>query len=125
MLKEHPSASNAKAITILKISADQISVPDPSDITPIPITQAWVETSTVTTLGELEKIDAAPQSAFLGASKGAGLFFEILKGIRKSDLVIGYRQKAERLPKIFQAPGPPVKIFTQLQGCLAKSAAFF
>lgn len=125
MLKEHPSASNVNAITILKISADQINKTDRSDIVAVPISNAWIETATVTTLGELERIGGASELSFLAASKGAGLFFQILRGVRKDGLVIGYRSKTDRLPKIFQAPPPPTEVFEQLRNCLAQNAALF
>ncbi len=122
-VKEHPSASARNAITMIKISADQINKVDLSDTVPIALSNAWIETSTVSTLGELEKIEVASEPYFLGASKGTGLFMQALKGIQKEGLIIGYRSKGQPIPKIFEVTAPPPQIFEQLQHCFSKNTA--
>ncbi len=124
MVKESPSSSAANAITIIKISADQIRNVDLSDARAIPLSNAWLETSTVTTLGELEKIEVAEKTYFLGASKGSGLFIQALRGIRKEGVVIGYRTQGNPFPKVFKAESPPPEIFEQLQSCLSQNASW-
>lgn len=123
MVKESPAASDQNALTIIKITAAQIHKEDFSDAVSIELTDAWLETSTVTTLREVEKMNTGSEPHFLGGVKGTGLFNTLLRGMRKDGLMIGYRSKPMRRAKIFQVSAPPPKLFEQLRSCLAKSAA--
>ena len=125
VVKESPAASDQNALTIIKITAAQIRKEDLSDAVSIELTDAWLETSTVTTLGEVKKIDTGSDPHFLGGVKGTGLFNTLLRGMRKDGLMIGYRSTPMRRAKIFQVQGPPPELFEQLRSCLAKSAAIF
>ncbi len=125
VVKESPAASDQNALTIIKITAAQIHKEDLSDAVSIELTDAWLETSTVTTLGEVKKIDTASEPHFLGGVKGVGLFNTLLRGMRKDGLMIGYRSTPDRRAKIFQVSAPPPELFEQLRSCLAKSATIF
>ncbi|GEM_PF-5898281 len=122
MIKSSPAASDKNALTIIKITATQVYEEDFSDAVSIPLSEAWLETSTVSTLGRLNKIMAtAPH--FIGGSPGAGLFDTLLQGIRKDGLIIGYRAEKDPLARVFDVGSPAPHLFEQLTTCLAKAAA--
>lgn len=121
MVKASPAAGSRNALTILKITATQVFQQDFSDALPIRLSEAWLETSTATTLGNLKNTGKAPH--FLGGMAGDGLFNALLRGIRKEGLIIGYRAEIVPLARVFEIGVPPPHLFEGLKTCLAKGAA--
>ncbi len=124
MLKASAASGARNALTILKISATQVFQEDFSDAIAIRLSEAWLETSTVTTLGLLEKV-IDKDAHFIGGMPGNGLFMTLLRGMRKDGLVLGYHPEAEPFARIFDLGIPPSHLFESLKICLAKGAAIF
>lgn len=124
MLKASAAAGARNALTILKISATQVFQEDFSDAISIRLSEAWLETSTVTTLGLLEKV-IDEEMHFIGGMPGNGLFITLLRGMRKDALILGYHPETEPFARIFDLGTPPPHLIEDLKICLAKGAAFF
>jgi len=124
MVKASPATGDQNALTIIKITATKVHQEDFSDALPIVLSEAWLETSTVTTLGRLKKImDEKPH--FLGGMSGVGLFNGLLRGIKKDGLVIGYRSESSALARVFAVAAPSAHFFEGLKTCLSKGIATF
>lgn len=124
MLKASPASGSRNALTILKITATKVFQKDFSDALPIRLSEAWIETSTVTTLGLLKKsIDK--DAHFVGGIPGNGLFHTLLRSMRKDGLIIGYHSETGPFARVFKVGVPPPHLFETLKICLTKSAAFF
>ncbi len=117
IVEEKLPTGGKRTFTLLKISAGRINPRDFSNVTPIDLTDAWVETSSGTSRGKIEKTEIGQAGYFLGGVAGIGLFESLLPGIEKDGITVGYLSEAEPVETIIHTPAPPPHLFKRLFTC--------
>ena len=110
--------TGTKATTILRIKANRINKSDLSDLSPIKINDAWIETALGTSAGQLAKVDVSPEPHYLGGKEGSELFHQLFGGILKNGATIGYQEGEKEVISSVPTP-PPDVIINKLMPCLA------
>jgi len=117
MVEETSSSKGTRTWTLIKVSAGAMLSHDPTDLFPLKIEEAWLETSTGSSLGLIKKVDQEQAFYFLGGSKGFSLFEVLLKGIGEDGITLGFRTKSELKVTVLHVPAPPRSLFLKLYGC--------
>ncbi|MFQ5780391.1 MAG: hypothetical protein ACE5HN_06340 [Nitrospiria bacterium] len=106
-----------RKMTLLKVTAGHINKVDLSDVTPIRIQNAWVNTSSGTSKEKIIKIDVGSDPYFLGGTDGFQLFRSLLQGIQKDGVTVVYLAGSD-LETVLSIPKPPTEMIDELRPCL-------
>jgi len=120
MLAELTPSNKVRSVSSLKVVAmESINTKQPRKIG---IHYAWIRSSTGSTVGKIKTTKLETELNYLGAGPYE-LFLDILSGIVKDGVVIGYQQRAGSFDKIFEIPEPPrVELIQKLNSCLKELA---
>jgi len=87
--------------------------------TPIKLYGGWIRSSSGSTVGRLKPVNTNPEPHFLGAAAGLELFQELLNGIVKDGVAIGYQEKPGMFDKVIKVPDPlPPERLRNFVACL-------
>ncbi len=110
------SPDQVRAYTTLKVKAAQRV--KPRGYVSIIIHQAWIKSSSATTVGRLKKVDVDPEPYFLAVQAGIDLFQDILKGLMENGIVVGYQEKPDTFDKVFEVKAPlPLDVQAKVIRC--------
>lgn len=125
MIEERSFSQRARAFTLIRITADQVSSIDILERLPIEIQNAWIETVSETSIGNIEDVGSDQSPYFLGRKMGLRLFQNLLAGIEKEGMTVGYQRKTgQEDPTVgkvkLRVPVPPSEVTEKLKVCLDK-----
>jgi hypothetical protein len=113
LLGELITPQKAQTSTALKIRAVKY------DDRQIKVHSGWVRSSSGSTVGKLKKIDH-PGMYFLAGANGMDLFRNILRGILKDGVSVGYQENPGAFDKVFKIAEPlPDDSARALSSCLS------
>jgi len=103
-----PQPSGTWANITLKVTAAKTVNPQGQKFERIPIRihDAWIKSSTESTVGRLKKVDATPEPYYLGVGS-LELGQEILKGLLVDGLIIGLQESPGKFDIVFRVEEPP------------------
>lgn len=104
ILAEPTPAGMVRSVSSLKITATETTQGKNSK--KVNIHYAWIKSSSASTVGKIKTTKLETDPNYLGAGK-YDLFFDVLDGVVKNGVVIGYQEKPQSFDKIFEVRDPP------------------
>jgi hypothetical protein len=102
--------------TELRLTARRRSVGDLLRETPVPISDAWLRTTTGTSVGALSRITT--EADFVASSPGLQAFADLFRGLRSDGAVLGVRFAGATTDQVEQTGPPPKKVSDAVVACL-------
>jgi hypothetical protein len=117
LFAEHSAPENTHMFTALKISASKYD--SARKEVPIELAGGWIRSSSGSTIGRLTTVKTDAGTEFLGAASGPELFQNLLDGIIKDGMSVGYQEKAASFDNVLRIAEPlPPERLRNLQECL-------
>lgn len=111
-------SSRVKIGTLLKITVNEIALDQDFKLTPIRLYGGWIRTSSGTTVGKLMTISVSPEMYYLGVTPGIDLYLELVSGMLKDGVTVGFQRRPGGLDTTMTIPTPPpVETIAKLETC--------
>lgn len=116
MIAEPTPTGKVRSVSSVKITATETT--QGKNPKKVKIHYGWIKSSSASTVGKIKTTKLETEPNYLGAGKYE-LFLDVLDGIVKDGVVIGYQEKPGSFDKIFEVPiPPPIEVLNKLNLCL-------
>lgn len=117
LFAEQFAPEKVQTFTALKITASTYGGGQKE--VPIKLYNGWLRSSSGSTVARLKIVNTDPETHFLAAASGAEIFQDLLDGIAKDGISVGYQDERGSFDKVVRVTEPlPPEALRNIYGCL-------